>query len=108
MSTLISKNGRTVSQIIAAQFCVAEHKVTLDTVIEADLDADSLDSVELCMKLEAEFGVGIPDSDWEKITDVRSIEKLIEKQKGDTSLETAAALAVIMFVAALTLQAIWI
>jgi acyl carrier protein len=108
MSTLISKNGRTVQQVVAAQFCVAEHKVSQDTSIEADLDADSLDSVELCMKLEREFGVGIPDSEWEKVTDVRSIEELIVKQQNDKSVEMGAALAVIMFVFAMALQSIWI
>lgn len=108
MSTLISKNGRTVAQIVAATFCVAEHKVTLDTSIEADLDADSLDSVELCMKIEKEFGVEISDSNWEKVTDVRSIEELIVKQQNDKSVEMGAALAVIMFVFAMALQSIWI
>jgi acyl carrier protein len=108
MNTLISKNGRTVAQIVAATFCVAEHKVTLDTVIETDLIADSLDSVELCMKLEKEFGVAIPDSDWEKITDVRSIEELVIKQQGDTTIETAIAVGLILFVALTALQSIWI
>jgi acyl carrier protein len=44
-----------------------------------DLGADSLDTVELVMALEEEFGVEIPDEDAEKITRVREAVDYIEK-----------------------------
>ena len=44
-----------------------------------DLGADSLDTVELVMALEEEFGVEIPDEDAEKITRVREAVEYIEK-----------------------------
>jgi acyl carrier protein len=72
-----SKNGRTISEIVAANFGVADHEVTSDTNLERDLDADSLDSVELCMKVEAEFDIRIEDSAWEKCSTVGHIEALV-------------------------------
>jgi len=41
--------------------------------LENDLEGDSLDSVELCMALEDEFGVEIPDHRWEKVKTVADV-----------------------------------
>lgn len=48
-----------------------------------DLGADSLDSVELVMRLEEEFGVTIPDEDAEKITTIGEAIAYIEKESGE-------------------------
>ena len=51
---------------------VEESAVTEDARFKDDLDADSLDLVELVMALEDEFGIEIPDEDAEKITTVQN------------------------------------
>ncbi|HEX3246209.1 MAG TPA: acyl carrier protein [Chloroflexota bacterium] len=58
-------------KIIAEQLSVNEDEVTTDASFIDDLNADSLDLVELIMSLEEEFNVKIPDDDAEKIRTVR-------------------------------------
>ena len=58
-------------KIIAEQLSVNEEEVTTDASFIDDLNADSLDLVELIMSLEEEFNVKIPDEDAEKIRTVR-------------------------------------
>jgi acyl carrier protein len=61
-----------VKKIIAEQLGVEESQVTNEKFFVADLGADSLDTVELVMALEDEFGIEIPDEDAEKITSVQN------------------------------------
>ena len=60
-----------VKGIIVEQLGVDEEEVTEDASFVDDLGADSLDTVELVMALEEEFGLEIPDEDAEKITRVK-------------------------------------
>jgi acyl carrier protein len=60
-----------VKNIIVEQLGVDEEEVTEDASFVDDLGADSLDTVELVMALEEEFGLEIPDEDAEKITRVK-------------------------------------
>lgn len=72
-----------VKQIIADELGVDESEVTPNARFIDDLGADSLDVVELVMKLEEEFGIDIPDEDAEKIVSVReAIEYIKEHIKG--------------------------
>ena len=61
-----------VKKIIAQQLDVEEDEVALESSFVEDLGADSLDTVELVMAFEEEFGIEIPDEDAEKILTVRN------------------------------------
>jgi acyl carrier protein len=61
-----------VKKIISEQLGVPESDVKPEASFVNDLGADSLDTVELVMALEEEFGVEIPDEDAEKIATVQS------------------------------------
>lgn len=60
-----------IKNIIAEQLGVEEASVTNEKSFVDDLGADSLDTVELVMKLEDEFNIEIPDDDAEKIVTVQ-------------------------------------
>jgi len=70
-----------VSEIVAEQLGVDISEVTLDASFIDDLGADSLDTVELVMALEEEFGVEIPDEDAEKITTVKEALEYIQEHQ---------------------------
>ena len=66
MSEVASK----VKAIIVDKLSVEESEVTNEASFTNDLGADSLDTVELIMEFEKEFGISIPDDHAEKITTV--------------------------------------
>jgi acyl carrier protein len=69
-----------IKEIIADKLGVDIDEVTDDADLIDDLDADSLDLVDLAMAIEDEFGVTIPDEELEKIRAVRDVFKeLYEK-----------------------------
>jgi acyl carrier protein len=59
-----------VKEIIVNELGVEAEKVTIEASFVEDLGADSLDTVELVMAFEEEFGVDIPDEDAEKMSTV--------------------------------------
>ena len=69
-----------VKAIIAEQLGVKEEEVTPQASFIDDLGADSLDTVELVMALEEEFGIEIPDEDAEKMSTVADAIKYIEEK----------------------------
>ncbi|QTR47372.1 acyl carrier protein [Thiothrix litoralis] len=71
-----------VKKIVVEQLGVDETEVTNDASFIHDLGADSLDTVELVMALEEEFGAEIPDEDAEKITTVQAAIDYIKAQQG--------------------------
>ncbi len=75
MSEIESK----VKAIIVDKLGVDESQVTLDASFAADLNADSLDTVELIMEFEKEFNITIPDEDTQKIATVGDAVAYIEK-----------------------------
>ncbi|MCX5679103.1 MAG: acyl carrier protein [Candidatus Omnitrophica bacterium] len=71
-----------VKQIIADQLGVKKEEVVDNAKFVDDLGADSLDTVELVMALEEEFGVEIPDEDAEKLATVGDALRYIEEKSG--------------------------
>lgn len=57
-------------KVISEQLGVDESQVTPEASFEEDLNADSLDLVELIMTLEEQFGIAIPEQDAEKLRTV--------------------------------------
>ena len=74
-----------VKSIIAEQLGVKVEEVTPQASFIDDLGADSLDTVELVMALEEEFGIEIPDEDAEKRTTVADAVKYIDGKSASKS-----------------------
>ena len=68
-----------VKEIICEQLGVEEDEVTPNAKFIEDLGADSLDTVELVMAFEEEFGIEIPDEDAENITTVQDAINYIDQ-----------------------------
>ncbi|MFO7892657.1 MAG: acyl carrier protein [Longimicrobiales bacterium] len=69
-----------VKEIIVNELGVEAEKVTPEASFVEDLGADSLDTVELVMAFEEEFGMEIPDEDAEQLQTVGDAIKYIEEQ----------------------------
>lgn len=77
MSTIAER----VKKIIIDKLNVEDSEVTPEASFENDLKADSLETVELIMEFEKEFGISIPDDQAEKITTVGDAINYIENLK---------------------------
>ena len=74
----MSEVAERVKAIIVDKLSVEETEVTNEASFTNDLGADSLDTVELIMEFEKEFGISIPDDQAEKITTVGAPPAYIE------------------------------
>ena len=70
-----------VKEILCQQLDVEEDKVTMEANISEDLQADSLDVVDMVMSLEDEFDVEIPDEESENIKTVGDLVHYIENHQ---------------------------
>ena len=77
----MSEFASRVKAIIADKLSVDENEVTENAEFTKDLGADSLDTVELIMEFEKEFGITIPDDKAEGITTVKDAIDYIEAAK---------------------------
>ena len=75
MSEVLDK----VVEIVCNQLEISKEDVTPDSSLVEDRGADSLDTVELVMAFEEEFGLEIPDDEAENITTIKSAVDWIEK-----------------------------
>lgn len=79
--TIMSNIEERVKKVIVDQLGVSEEEVVPNASFIEDLGADSLDTVELVMALEEEFGTEIPDEEAEKITTVKAAIDYIENHR---------------------------
>jgi acyl carrier protein len=70
-----------VKEVVIDKLGVEDDKIVSAASFVDDLGADSLDTVELIMQLEEEFGIEIPDEDAETITTVEAAVNYIDKNK---------------------------
>lgn len=70
-----------LKDLVVDQLSVDEDAVTMDAKMTEDLEADSLDVVDLLMAVEEEFGVSVPDEDLKDIKTVGDIASYIEKNQ---------------------------
>jgi len=70
-----------VKNVLVEQLGIDEGAITEEASFQEDLDADSLDLVELIMELEDQFGLKIPDEDAQKLTTVgQAVDYVVEHQ----------------------------
>ena len=75
-------NFEKIKGIIAEQLSVEEVAITMETNLMKDLEADSLDAVEIIMAIEDEFDIEIPDEDAEKFQNIGDIVRYVEEKIG--------------------------
>lgn len=68
-----------IRQILCDQLDLEEEKVTMESDIMEDLEADSLDVVDLVMTIEDEYGMEVPDDQIEKFRTVGDIVRFIDE-----------------------------
>ena len=71
-----------IREIIAEQLNIDEEEITMETSLTKDLEADSLDAVEIIMAIEDEYEIEIPEEDAEQFQVVRNLVKYVEEQVG--------------------------
>ena len=70
-----------VKEILARQLRVSPDKVTLDAQIKKDLGADSVDILQLLMRLEDDYGIVIPDQELAKFETVGDVVAFLDSIK---------------------------
>ena len=78
----MSEHFDKIKEIVIDKLGVEEAKVTVDAKFINDLGADSLDTVELIMQFEEEFGIEIPDDDAENLLSVKQAVDYITEKLG--------------------------
>lgn len=71
-----------VRKMLAKQLRIADpSRITLETAIQKDLGADSLDILQLLMKIEDTYGIVIPDEELAGLVTVKDVVDFLEKQQ---------------------------
>ena len=76
--TLEEKLLATLKEFIVDQIKISPDEITMDSRLSKDLEADSLDQVEILVALEDEFNIEIPDEDAEQFVTIRDIVEYLE------------------------------
>ena len=69
-----------IKEFIVEQLGVDANDIEMDTNLMKDLEADSLDAVEIIMAIEDEYDIEIPDEDAERFHTIRDIVTYVEKE----------------------------
>ena len=69
-----------IKEIIMEQINVSGDDITMDAHLMRDLEADSLDAVEIIMAIEDEYDIEIPDEEAEKFQSVGDLVKYVEER----------------------------
>ena len=77
----MSSTEEKVKKIVVDHLGIDESKISLDSKFIEDLGADSLDTVELVMAFEEQFGIEIPDDAAETILTVQNAVDFIDNKK---------------------------
>ena len=73
-----------IQKILCDQLDLDEHQVTMESDIVDDLEADSLDVVDLVMSIEDEFGMEVPDDQIENFHTVGDVVRFIQENSDET------------------------
>ena len=76
----MSEHSEKIKEIIIDKLGVEDSKITMEAKFVDDLGADSLDTVELIMQFEEEFGIEIPDEEAENLLSVGQAVNYISNQ----------------------------
>jgi len=80
MRTLNEQEKQRISFILEDKLCCSqEDSMNPESNLRNDLGADSLDEIEICMGVEKEFNITIPDSELEKVKTVSDLYECVEK-----------------------------
>lgn len=63
-----------VAEILAEQLSIDVEKIEMNSLLDEDLDADSLDAIDIVMSIEDEFQLEVPD---EVISDMKSVSDIV-------------------------------
>ena len=74
----------TIISLTAKQLGIGEDEISLDSSFMDDLGADSLDTVELIMEIEDEFGIEVPDEAAEKMFTVADVYNYLDDNVDDS------------------------
>lgn len=85
MVATVAEIEEKITQIVSEQLSVDKGELRRETSFVNDLNADSLDTVELVMELEDEFDLTIPDEDAEKLKTVGEAIDYIQKSLSEKS-----------------------
>ena len=85
MSTVMDSIEQDVIEIVSSTLKVKKDTVTTESRFVEDLKADSLDTVELMMAIEAKYKCDIPDEEASKILTVSDVIQYIQKQQTASS-----------------------
>ena len=72
-----------VREFVVEQLAIDPELVDIDSDLMKDLEADSLDAVEIIMAIEEDFNIEIPDADAEKFRTVRDLVEYVEARIGE-------------------------
>lgn len=70
-----------VKEIITKYIKIDADKITLDSKLNEDLDADSIDIADVVMDIEEKYGFEFSDEDAENIVEIKDLVKVIEERK---------------------------